>query len=86
MVITVQGDGKRVDGEVAAILVVFALLALRYAWNCDDAFIAFRYGRNLAEGLGLRYNVGGEQTANIRLDYGWGDGDSGLYIRFGEAF
>ncbi len=37
-------------------------------------------------GFGLRYNVGGEQTANIRLDYGWGDGDSGLYVRFGEAF
>ncbi len=37
-------------------------------------------------GFGLRYNVGGEETANIRLDYGWGDGDSGFYITFGEAF
>ena len=40
----------------------------------------------LAAGFGLRYNVGGDQTANIRLDYGWGDGDSGFYISFGEAF
>jgi outer membrane protein assembly factor BamA len=39
-----------------------------------------------AVGLGVRYNLGGEQTANIRLDYGWGDGDHGFYIRFGEAF
>jgi outer membrane protein assembly factor BamA len=37
-------------------------------------------------GFGLRFNVGGADMANIRLDYGWGDGDSRLYIRFGEAF
>ena len=39
-----------------------------------------------AAGFGVRYNVGGDETANIRLDHGWGDGDSGFYISFGEAF
>jgi outer membrane protein assembly factor BamA len=37
-------------------------------------------------GAGLRFAVGGEQRANLRLDVGFGDGDSGVYISFGEAF
>jgi outer membrane protein assembly factor BamA len=37
-------------------------------------------------GVGLRFNVGGDDKAHLRLDFGWGDGDSGVYIRFGEAF
>ena len=28
----------------------------RFDWVCDDAFITFRYARNLAEGHGLTYN------------------------------
>ncbi len=32
--------------------------ALRVAWTCDDAFIVFRYARNLVEGLGLVFNAG----------------------------
>jgi hypothetical protein len=45
-------------------LSLFALLVIPYAWLvhrfnfvCDDAYISFRYARNFAEGLGLRYNV-----------------------------
>ncbi len=37
-------------------------------------------------GGGLRLNVGGEQRANLALDLGFGDGDSGFYVRFAEAF
>lgn len=48
---------------------IFALVALaaagvglRFAWEqrflCDDAFISFRYARNLAEGYGLVWNRG----------------------------
>lgn len=39
------------------LLAVFALLVARFDLVVDDAFISFRYSRNLAEGTGLRYNV-----------------------------
>ncbi len=32
--------------------------ACKYAWVCDDAFISFRYARNLVEGHGLVFNAG----------------------------
>lgn len=32
--------------------------AITAAWLCDDAFISFRYARNLVEGHGLVFNVG----------------------------
>ncbi len=35
----------------------WALLSLR-SWTSDDAFISFRYARNLVEGHGLVFNVG----------------------------
>ncbi|MFT7668985.1 MAG: arabinofuranosyltransferase [Planctomycetota bacterium] len=45
-------------------LLIWAIAALplawfiwQYRWLCDDAFISFRYSKNLAEGMGLRYNV-----------------------------
>lgn len=36
----------------------YLLLVGRFWFVTDDAFISFRYSRNLAMGLGLRYNVG----------------------------
>lgn len=36
----------------------FALLARHFAFVCDDAYITFRYARNLAEGRGLVFNPG----------------------------
>lgn len=38
-------------------LAAFALLAWKLDFLCDDAFISFRYARNLAEGQGLRFNL-----------------------------
>src|SRR2546428_13321921 len=32
--------------------------ALRLWWTSDDAYISFRYARNLVQGLGLVYNAG----------------------------
>jgi hypothetical protein len=43
---------------LAATGAVFAALVWRFDWLCDDAFISFRYARNLARGLGLVYNPG----------------------------
>ncbi|MEH0156345.1 BamA/TamA family outer membrane protein [Limibacter armeniacum] len=39
-----------------------------------------------AMGAGLRLNLNKNDTANLRLDYGIGNGTSGLYMTFGEAF
>ncbi len=38
---------------------IFAIYkALTLHWVCDDAFISFRYAKNLNDGLGLVYNAG----------------------------
>src|SRR5438477_266217 len=42
---------------VAAIVVAVAR-AIALSWTSDDAYISFRYARNLNEGLGLVYNAG----------------------------
>lgn len=41
---------------VAVALVMMVGLGAWFAWVGDDAFIAFRYGRNLAEGYGFVFN------------------------------
>ena len=41
-----------------AVLVLAAVHAASLAWLCDDAFISFRYARNLADGHGLVFNPG----------------------------
>jgi len=43
---------------MALVSAVYAALATWYAFVCDDAYITFRYARNLARGYGIRYNVG----------------------------
>jgi len=37
-----------------------AWLTYRFDWTVDDAFISFRYAKHLAQGHGLRYNIGEE--------------------------
>ncbi|MCX7999196.1 MAG: hypothetical protein N3A69_09650, partial [Leptospiraceae bacterium] len=41
-------------------LIVFISLAraISFRWVCDDAFISFRYAKNLMDGLGLVFNTG----------------------------
>lgn len=49
----------RFTSAAAVVAVAIALWrASRAAWLCDDAFISFRYARNLVEGLGLVFNEG----------------------------
>lgn len=43
---------------LAPILAVYAVLARTLWFVCDDAYISFRYARNLIRGDGLVYNVG----------------------------
>jgi arabinofuranosyltransferase len=35
---------------------VLACFVWQFRWICDDAYISFRYSRNLVDGFGLRYN------------------------------
>lgn len=41
-----------------AVLGLFIAYAAQHVWLCDDAFISFRYVRNLVEGHGLVWNRG----------------------------
>ncbi|MHC4077699.1 MAG: hypothetical protein ACYST0_04555, partial [Planctomycetota bacterium] len=46
-------------GLVVALAILYGLYhAVSLAWLCDDAFISFRYARNLATGHGLVFNAG----------------------------
>jgi hypothetical protein len=42
----------------AAAVIVGLSTAAFLSWTCDDAFISYRYARNLVEGHGLVFNVG----------------------------
>ena len=42
-----------------AVWVAYALLVAHLWFLCDDAFISFRFARNLATGVGLRFNPDG---------------------------
>lgn len=57
--------------QLALALAIYAALAARLWWVCDDAFIAFRYGRNLAEGHGLRFNLGVDPPVEGYTQLGW---------------
>ena len=48
-----------------------ALLAWKFQFVCDDAFISFRYARNLAEGHGLVFNPGVDQPVEGYSELGW---------------
>lgn len=51
-------------------LVPLFLLAWHFAWVCDDAFISFRFARNLARGDGLVFNPGLERVEGFS-NLGW---------------
>ena len=58
----VRRPAARLPGYLAPLLLlvvaVCVVRALQLAWLADDAFISFRYARNLVDGLGLVYNAG----------------------------
>ena len=43
---------------VIAAVATYAALAWSFWFVCDDAYISFRYAKNLADGHGLRFNLG----------------------------
>ncbi len=55
---TAKGSRVRIGNiALAALLVVWVVVALRNAWLCDDAYITFRTLDNWLGGYGLRWNV-----------------------------
>lgn len=52
-------------------LISYLLLAWKFNFLTDDAFISFRYSRNFAEGLGLLYNVGIEPPVEGFSNFLW---------------
>ena len=42
----------------AAVTAWGTLRALHFSWVCDDAYLSFRYARNLTRGMGLVFNAG----------------------------
>ena len=43
---------------VILIILIHLLLAQYYQFICDDAYISFRYAKNMALGHGLTWNTG----------------------------
>ena len=50
---------------------IFVPLVARFWFLCDDAYISFRYGRNLAQGLGLAWNPGEPSPVEGYSEFGW---------------
>ncbi|MEE8405506.1 MAG: hypothetical protein V3S17_08950, partial [candidate division Zixibacteria bacterium] len=55
-------DGREYSSQdkiaVTFLILLFAAVALRTAWLCDDAFISFRVVDNFVNGYGLVWNTG----------------------------
>jgi len=60
------------DGLALTLLLVpYLWLVQRYWFVCDDAFITFRYSKNLAQGFGPRYNIAKEVPVEGSSDFLW---------------
>lgn len=63
---------RRLEALSFALLwVPYALLVGRFWFVTDDAYIAFRYARNLARGHGLRFNLGEEPPVEGYSNFLW---------------
>ena len=56
---------------LAFALVPYLCLVARFDFLCDDAFISFRYARNLSDGLGLRFNPGAMPPVEGYTEFLW---------------
>jgi hypothetical protein len=55
----------------AVVLMAFGWMVWRFNFVCDDAYISFRYSRNLAEGHGLRYNLNEDPPVEGYSNFLW---------------
>ena len=56
---------------LVAALALYAALAWRFNFVCDDAYISFRYSRHLAEGHGLVFNLGRKPPVEGYSNFLW---------------
>ena len=57
--------------HLAVVIGVYTLLATRFAFVCDDAFISYRFAQNLASGRGLVFNPGEFPPVEGYSNFGW---------------
>lgn len=53
------------------LLIPYGLLTYQFNWIIDDAYISFRYSKNLAQGEGLTYNPGSDPPVEGYSDFLW---------------
>ena len=58
-------------GFFALVWVPYAALVVRFWWLCDDAYISFRYARNWADGVGVRFNLGEHSPVEGYSNFLW---------------
>jgi hypothetical protein len=58
-------------GAQVALVFVYLFLVWRLRFICDDAFITFRYSKNLALGNGPRFNLGGGDPVEGYSNFLW---------------
>ena len=72
MVLISTSESRHGTGGVVAIAVaVYALLAWRLDFLCDDAYITFRYAQNWASGHGLVYHPGIDEPVEGYSEFLW---------------
>jgi len=65
----------------------FGLAGFAGFGDVADEFSDFRLSSfKYSLGAGIRYRISPEERINLRLDFGFGQGTSGFYITFNEAF
>ncbi len=62
---------SRARAFLAAIIAIYVAYALRFWFVCDDAYITYRFSHNVADGLGLRYNVGDHTPVEGYSNFLW---------------
>ena len=66
-----SGSDKRYRACLLAIVLGYLVLVNHFWFTTDDAYITFRYARNLAEGWGPRFNVGAHAPIEGYSNFLW---------------
>lgn len=66
-----SAQSKRLGWAIGLALVPYLFLVQRFAFVCDDAYISYRYARNLARGKGLVYNPGVDPPVEGYSEFLW---------------
>ena len=62
---------SRTRAFLAAIVAIYVAYSVRFWFVADDAYITFRFSQNVADGLGLRYNLGDHTPVEGYSNFLW---------------